>query len=388
MDKNSKLMNLNHNLARISLVTNIPTPYRDDQFDLIKRFYPLLTVYFTGDGRENRLWRTRDNSYYKFLKKIISFGKYGQLNFGLFQVVRNSDVIIIGGYEQPTYIVLLLLSKIFNIPTILMFDGVAPSRISSSKVGFKHVIKNTIIHMYTVIWANGAVSYDYFTNRFGVKPSIIFNQYLSLDSSFFDINISKKEEIRRAFRNDLDIDQNSRVILCSGRFVERKRIPDLINALGIIKANDCSLNFELVLIGDNNQHLSEFYKQMASSKSINIHLLGFVEQNQMYRYFFGSDLLVLPSIDEPWGLVLNEAVYSMIPIVASSDVGAALDLIEPGINGYIFKCMDPLDLSKNILRALQLDLDIVRSKSTHLKKFWNVESSVKNLRLALETIGL
>ena len=90
--------------------------------------------------------------------------------------------------------------------------------------------------------------------------------------------------------------------------------------------------------------------------------------------------MVLPSVDEPWGLVINEAVYSQIPVVASSDVGAAFDLIEEGVNGFIFKKENVSDLAIKIKAALDIQQARIDEKSLFIKQEWNFYSSVENLQ--------
>jgi len=371
---------------KISLVTNIPTPYRDTQFELIKKKYPELIVYFTGDHRENRLWNTSKNNFYIFLKKIISVGQFGQLNYGLFNIIKKSDILIIGGYEQPSYMVLALLAKLYGIPTILMFDGVAPSRVSSCKNNIKYLLKKFIISKFSVIWANGSVAYKYFKECFRVDGSKIFNQFLSVDSSIFDQKIDKKSEIKSFMRKKYAIDSKQKVLLYSGRFVERKKVLDLINALSIVKRSNCGIDIKLILIGDNDEIASDLYKNCCKTQAIDCMFLGFIQKEDLYKYYFFSDLLVLPSVDEPWGLVVNEAIYSQVPVVASSDVGSAFDLVEDGINGYIFEKGNIVDLSEKILSALNIRDEIVNQKCLAIRESWNLVSSVNQLDMAIDFI--
>jgi glycosyltransferase involved in cell wall biosynthesis len=77
------------------------------------------------------------------------------------------------------------------------------------------------------------------------------------------------------------------------------------------------------------------------------------------RWYAAADAFVLPSRSEPWGMVLNEAAAAGLPLVATEAVGAAHDLIEPGVNGFRVPVEDPAALAE-VLRALASDEDLRR----------------------------
>ena len=69
----------------------------------------------------------------------------------------------------------------------------------------------------------------------------------------------------------------------------------------------------------------------------NVRFIGFINQSAMPRYYGASDVFVLPSIDEPWGLAINEAMCAGLPIVASSELGCIPDLVRDRGNGLVFQ---------------------------------------------------
>ena len=61
-----------------------------------------------------------------------------------------------------------------------------------------------------------------------------------------------------------------------------------------------------------------------------------------------ADVFVLPTYSDPWGLVINEAMASGLPIISSTAAGAAKDLVHHGKNGYLFEAGDIERLAKQI----------------------------------------
>lgn len=85
-------------------------------------------------------------------------------------------------------------------------------------------------------------------------------------------------------------------------------------------------------------------------KAPNITLTGFVPNEHLPEIFRRHDIFILPSLYEPWGLVVEEALYHGLPVLASQYVGCARDLIAPGDTGEIFNPEEPDSLTRAMHR--------------------------------------
>ena len=65
-----------------------------------------------------------------------------------------------------------------------------------------------------------------------------------------------------------------------------------------------------------------------------VYFFGFQNRDQIAKFYAVSDLLVLPSVRETWGIVVNEAMCLGLPVIVSNQVGAGMDLVANGQNGY------------------------------------------------------
>jgi glycosyltransferase involved in cell wall biosynthesis len=99
---------------------------------------------------------------------------------------------------------------------------------------------------------------------------------------------------------------------------------------------------------------------------------------------------VLPSDYEPWGLVVNEAMASGTPVLASDRVGSARDLIEPGQNGWIFPAGDVAALAATLQAALADREALARAGALAAERMgrWDFEADLAGLRAALGSLGL
>jgi glycosyltransferase involved in cell wall biosynthesis len=102
-----------------------------------------------------------------------------------------------------------------------------------------------------------------------------------------------------------------------------------------------------------------------------------------------SDILVLPSQRETWGLVINEALCFSLPVVVSDQVGAGFDLVIPGENGYVFPVGDVSELTDQLSRLLNLseeDRLKMGKRSKQLIEEWSDRNLATSLLKYLDTI--
>ena len=118
-----------------------------------------------------------------------------------------------------------------------------------------------------------------------------------------------------------------------GRLIKEKNLEFLISIFNKLP------NFSLTIVGDG------FLKEILSSKSNNnIIFIEHVDNDKLGALLNNADFLILPSIKETWGLVIEESLYFKTPVIISSKCGA-IDLIEDRVNGIV---IDPCNLESTI----------------------------------------
>ena len=159
------------------------------------------------------------------------------------------------------------------------------------------------------------------------------------------------------------------MVLFVGKFILRKNPIEFIKLAEMFK-NDKNINFLMIGSGNLKIKCNDYIKNM---KLKNIKILGFINQKKR-EYYKISDLLVVPSYYETWGLNINEAFASDTPVICSDKCGAAKDLIDEGKTGFKYKVGDLKTLFKK-------SNDILKIKKNH-NKF------IKNIRLKLKKYDL
>jgi glycosyltransferase involved in cell wall biosynthesis len=113
-----------------------------------------------------------------------------------------------------------------------------------------------------------------------------------------------------------------------GRFIERKGIDVLLAAFRRVDRG------ELWLAGDGPLRP---YVEGEVEKDPRIRFLGYANEDSLPELYRQADVLVVPSLFEPWGLVVHEGLAYGLPVIATDQVAAADDLVDPGVNGYVVR---------------------------------------------------
>lgn len=138
------------------------------------------------------------------------------------------------------------------------------------------------------------------------------------------------------------------VIAYCGKLIERKRVEDLVHATGALSRRGMSA--QLLIIGDGP--LRRPLQALCQELEVEAAFVGFQDQSQLARSLACADLFVLPSGYETWGLVINEAMACGLPVVTTAVAGAGLDLVEPGVTGFLYPSGDRAALADCLARLI------------------------------------
>lgn len=183
-------------------------------------------------------------------------------------------------------------------------------------------------------------------------------------------------------KTKLGIKVTAKVILYVAKFLKRKRPLDLIQAFKKLKYD----NAVLVMVGEGEQRsLCEEYVKNKYIKKV--YFVGFKNQSELPQFYSIADVFTLPSDDETWGLVINEAMCFGCPIITTDQVGSGYDLINHGVNGFVYQAGD-IEKLKHFLETLLKDDGLrIKMGRASLKKIenWGIDENVNELMRAIES---
>ena len=280
----------------------------------------------------------------------------------------NPDTILIIGWNFNSH---LKCMRYFHKKVPILFRG-------DSTLLAEHIGARLLIRTLFLKWVYRYIDYALFvgTNnkkyflRHGVKEKeLVFAPHAVDNERFLDNNNMYANEAIQ-WRTSLGIRNTDIVFLFAGKLEDKKDLELLINAFNLIANNAV----HLIVIG-NGPLESKLKSKYKNAK--NLHFIDFQNQSQMPVAYRLGDVLVLPSKGpiETWGLSVNEAMACSRAIIVSDRCGCGIDLIKPGINGYIFQRKNLQDLinKMNLIIANKNNIDKMGSKSLEIIKDWSFE---------------
>lgn len=373
---------------KIAYVTNLRAPYRTLQLNEFSKIENIeIKTYYTDRPNENRKWNTNEPEGFEEidLKGIKIAGKFGYINNGLLDIVKNNDLIMLGCYEQPTYILLSLLCKLLKKPYILSFDGISTNRLQEKENPIKKFVKSIVINNANYIMGNGTVSKKYFNEVFRYPLDRIYNQYLTVDSYKLDKLYIDREKHRREYRKKLKIDKDEKVLIYSGRLIDIKNVDSVIKAISHLDRKD------LTFLITGGGELEEELKNLSEELGVKTIITGFMsDQEELFKHYFVGDALILPSsVYEVWGLVVNEAMFAGLPVLVSDICGCSLDLVKEDINGYVINSKSIEDITNKIRRIMfENNGNIMGLKSKEIINEWKFSNSAQNLKTIISNLDI
>lgn len=242
------------------------------------------------------------------------------------------DIVIVAGWMISDYVwVAKKLKKIINVPIVSYSDtqwyGTIRQRINALISPF-HVKK-----AFTHIWVSGLYQFEYARKLGYAKENIILNS-LTADVDLFSKIILDIKSVNYP-KNFIYI----------GRFVADKGLDILVKAWDSIEDKK---DWTLTLIGDGI--LKDNY---LNNKSVIIK--DYMNQLELIQEIQKSGCFILPSLKEPWALVIHEAAVSGLPIVCTDICGAAPHFVINGYNGFKVKPNNKIDMKQALIKIMNLN---------------------------------
>jgi len=313
----------------------------------------------------------------------------------------NPNAIAIAGWSSPDALTCLSWARKHDRRRILMSET---RETDGHRVWWKELIKRYLLSRFDGALVGGKSHMDYLI-KLGMPKEKISCGYDVVDNAYFaseaakwrkqdspnpshitteSVGKSSSETQFKIQHSEFRIKNNSPYFLASNRFIERKNLARLIEAYA--KYSNSKFNIQnsklnpwpLVLLGDGDQkpelitqcrhldleviestpweHFEQFKIQHSTFKIV--YFPGFRQIDELPRFYAHAGCFIHPALEEPWGLVINEAMACGLPILSSSNVGAAETLVEDGMNGWTFDAENAEEMSELLSRVSAVDFPL------------------------------
>ena len=282
---------------------------------------------------------------------------------------KNNDFIIINGYNNYPFI----LTFIFNFFSVkkryIASDSdtqlVIPDNLLKRFVKWLY-LSVIFQNKYVLGFAGGSNSHKDLFRHYGMKEDRIFLMPMMVDDSKFD---AYKKKIPNLF-----------TFLFVGRLVSYKNVELLIQQFNA-DFSDKDAVLKIVGDGEQGEYLIDKY---TSEKVI---FMGKNFNQELIAEYLSASCFVCPSLFEPWGLVVNEALSAGLPVIASKEVGACFDLIKDKETGFIAEDMQEFgQMMLTLFNDAELLKRYSKNASDLMKNNWNYDLYNKCLNKAIKKV--
>src|ERR1043166_2851897 len=261
----------------------------------------------------------------------------------------NPNVVAINGWNNFGSLVATNCCTELGIPMVVMSES---ARDDEPRTWWKETIKRRLVGLYSSALVGGQRHVEYLV-ELGMPRERIFTGYDVVDNDYFGRRTAEIRNSKFEIRSKRGLPEN--YFLASARFIEKKNLSRLIRAYSEYwrkSQNAGNAMWDLVLLGDGP--LREMLKSELATLKLNehVHLPGFKPYDELPVYYALAKAFVHASTTEQWGLVVNEAIASGLPVIVSERCGCAPELVCG--NGFTFDPTDEHELASRLLEMTSL----------------------------------
>jgi glycosyltransferase involved in cell wall biosynthesis len=339
-------------MTRVTVVSPEPTPYRSPLFDRIAAREDVeLTVIYAARSVADRTWTVVPEHRHVYLRGLRLPGARRLVRHdypvtpGLVSALARSkpQVVVVSGWSTFASQAAIAWSRARRVPYVLHVESHDLGPRAPWRRFVKDAVATRVIRSATSVLVVGSAARDSVVAR-GAAPERVRVFANTIDVTRW---IERAERLERAPHDGV-------VVLSVGRPVPEKGFDLLADACSVAR-----VRLELAT--------------------------GGVAEDELAQRYVDADVFALLSRHEPWGVVVNEAAASGLPLVLSDQVGAAADLLRAGENGFLVPGED-VGAAAEALRELAADADLRRrmgDRSREIVRDWGYEPSVESFVAAV-----
>lgn len=323
---------------KVLWLSNVPSPYRVDFFNRLGEKLELTVLFEMRNASDrDKSWMT--DAFKNFNGIFLNGIRTSADKAFCIKVIQwlqkdKYRLIIISNYSTPTGMLAIEWLKLMRIPFVIEADG----GFFKGGTGGKERFKKHLISSARFWLSSGRKTTEYLVSYGAVQDSIYQFPFSSITQS--DILTRKlyfNEKLK--LRVQLGI-KGEKVAITVGQFIYRKGFDILISAWMYMKPE-----YTLLIIGGGELE-PELAEMIRDNSLKNVYLLGFRRKEELYKYYLASDLFILPTREDIWGLVVNEAMACGLPVITTNKCIAGMELIEDNKNGFVIETENEADLYK------------------------------------------
>lgn len=327
-------------MKKYLFLTGYASPYKVSFFDCLAQYADVTVL--LSEKKEHM--KHRDAAWFVEGSGKAKFVELEQKTIGgrilcpdvITWLKKDFDRIIICGYAHPTELLALAYLKIRHIPYVMEVDG----GLIREDGRIQKMVKTWAVRGAELYLSSGKPTTEYLVHYGADKSRIRYYPFASWFASELPEAVPTSVQ-RQNCRLELAMHEE-KIVLSIGQFIPRKGFDVLLNA-----AKGLPGDVGVYIVG--SEPTPEYIALRENLGLENVHFVGFRSKEILSKYYMASDLFVLPTREDIWGLVINEAMAFGLPVVTTNRCVAGMELIREGENGFIV----PVNDSDALLNAMR-----------------------------------
>lgn len=315
---------------RVVFWNGIPAPYIQERFNAIALRGNLdFEAWFSGRSEPDRSWLMRESEWefrYRYLPDVTSAAGLPRLNLPT-GLLRNRPDLLVSLYAHPSFLLGWLAARSLGVRTAFRVLQTFSSWVTRSP--WKEATKRWLFPRVDGFFVPGPDGASH-VESYGGETERIHRITQSVDVEHFSTGreawLPRRTEVRRS------LGLSGATFLYVGRLWRGKGLDHLIDAFAAL--SERSEDVSLLLVGDGVDEA--YYRQRCADRGLDrVTFTGFVQKDELPRLYAAADVFVFPTLGDPYGIAVSEAMASSLPIISSSAAGEIRERVEDGLNGFI-----------------------------------------------------
>jgi len=309
------------------------------------------------------------------------------INPGIVPSIALNDydaVIFMTGWGSISALLGIVACRMSQKPFFLYGDSSFPPAETTLQAKIRAFFIRTIFRLAAGFMYSGVLNAEYY-RHYGGSPDSFFLLPWAIDNDRFEEASRLSENQRRSMRREYGIGNESTVFVFSAKLVERK---DPMTLLRAFERMNYRRDAAVLFLGDGElrARMQDFVRSRGLSERV--HFAGFVNQTDLPAHYGISDVFILPSLYEPRGAVVNEAMACGLPVIVTDRCGSIGDIVQPGENALIFGAGDDAALASH-MDLLTINGSLRRrmaQRSREIIRSWSYSTGVEGVKAMLERV--
>ena len=339
-------------MPRLAIAMNMLSPYWVPVFDRLSKKGWDIRVFVANELEPDRqydrasitptLFEVKKTANYTIrIPRLVGRAGYVHFQYGLWQELNawQPDIVLSSEVGFRTIFCFFngLRMKIPVIPWLC-----ASTHTERNNGLLRERLRKWILARVPCVCTNLTEGTEYLVKGLGVSETKIFQTPYVIDVTEFNRKILSLKGQAQELREQLGL--KGTVFLYVGQMIPRKGLSEL--ARGIAAVDRALLrDSSFLFVGGR---LPDDIKSSLIAHGVLFSEIPFVQPRDLPQYYALSDVFMFPSLEDEWGIVLNEAAAAGLPIVASKFAAAAADLVEENVTGFVINPHDPGQIAASI----------------------------------------